>query len=105
MRTYNVPDGTLFVDGEDVNEVSIKSLRDHIAYVPQDNFLFSDTVKNNIAFGVDEASDEAVSAAAKLAGVSGDIEEFKDGYATVMGERGVTVSGGQSRGYPLPERF
>lgn len=72
-------------------------MRDHIAYVPQDNFLFSDTVKNNIAFGVDEASDEAVSAAAKLAGVSGDIEEFKDGYATVMGERGVTVSGGQKQ--------
>lgn len=97
LRTYNVPDGTLFVDGEDVNEVSIKSLRDHIAYVPQDNFLFSDTVKNNIAFGVDEASDEAVAAAAKLAGVSGDIEEFKDGYSTVMGERGVTVSGGQKQ--------
>lgn len=97
LRTYNVPDGTLFVDGEDVNEVSIKSLRDHIAYVPQDNFLFSDTVKNNIAFGVNEASDEAVAAAAKLAGVSGDIEEFKDGYATIMGERGVTVSGGQKQ--------
>ena len=97
LRTYNVADGTLFIDGHDVNDVSIRSLRDGCAYVPQDNFLFSDTIENNIAFGVDRRDAEEISAAAKLADVHGNISEFQDGYATMLGERGVTVSGGQKQ--------
>ena len=97
LRTYNVPDGTLFVDGHDVNTVSIRSVRDACAYVPQDNFLFSDTVAHNIGFGVDDASAEAIDRAASLADVRDNIVDFKDGYETVLGERGVTVSGGQKQ--------
>ncbi len=97
LRTYNVPDGTLFVDGHDVNSVSIHSVRNACAYVPQDNFLFSDTISHNIGFGVDEASHEQIDAAARLADVRDNIVDFKDGYETVLGERGVTVSGGQKQ--------
>ena len=97
LRTYNVPDGTVFVDGRDVNEVSIRSVREGCAYVPQDNFLFSDTIENNIAFGVDEHKKSAIVEAAKLADVHGNIKEFQLGYDTVLGERGVTVSGGQKQ--------
>ena len=94
LRTYNVPDGTLFVDGQDVNRVSIRSVRENCAYVPQDNFLFSDTIENNIAFG---AATGQVEQMAELACVHDNIAEFPMGYATVLGERGVTVSGGQKQ--------
>lgn len=97
LRTYNVPDGTLFIDGKDVNSVSIHSLREGCAYVPQDNFLFSDTITANIAFGVDGYDENTVSGAAVLADVDGNIREFSEGYSTVLGERGVTVSGGQKQ--------
>jgi len=97
LRTYNVPDGTVFVDGHDVNEVSIRSVRDGCAYVPQDNFLFSDTIENNIAFGVDNRNLDTVTNAAKLADIHSNIREFSKGYGTVLGERGVTVSGGQKQ--------
>lgn len=97
LRTYNVPDGTLFVDGMDVNDVKIQDLRACCAYVPQDNFLFSDTIENNIAFGVEGCDSEAVARAAELADVHNNIREFQEGYATVLGERGVTVSGGQKQ--------
>ena len=97
LRVYNVPDGTLFVDGRDVNTVTIRSLREACAYVPQDNFLFSDTIKNNIAFGADGISDEAIEHAAALADVDADIRAFAEGYDTLLGERGVTVSGGQKQ--------
>ena len=97
LRTYNVADGTLFVDGKDVNQVSIRSVRAACAYVPQDNFLFSDTIEHNIAFGVDELHREGVIRAAKLADVDSNIQEFQNGYETVLGERGVTVSGGQKQ--------
>ena len=97
LRTYNVPDGTLFVDGKDVNTVSIHSVRNACAYVPQDNFLFSDTVAHNIGFGVDDATREDIDRAAALADVRDNIVDFKDGYETVLGERGVTVSGGQKQ--------
>ncbi len=97
MRNYNVDDGCLFVDGKDVNDVTISSLRKFIAYVPQDNFLFSDTIANNIAFASDVKDQLAVERAAELAAVSGNIEEFPDKYETVLGERGVTVSGGQKQ--------
>ena len=97
LRTYNVPDGTLFVDGNDVNTVSIHSVRNACAYVPQDNFLFSDTIAHNIGFGVDDATREDIDRAAALADVRDNIVDFKDGYETVLGERGVTVSGGQKQ--------
>ena len=97
LRTYNVPDGTVFIDGRDVNKVSIRSVREVCAYVPQDNFLFSDTIENNIAFGVRELDQKAVVSAARLADVHSNIEEFQRGYGTVLGERGVTVSGGQKQ--------
>lgn len=97
LRTYNVPGGTLFVDGKDVNTVSIHSVRNACAYVPQDNFLFSDTIAHNIGFGVDDATREDIDRAAALADVRDNIVDFKDGYETVLGERGVTVSGGQKQ--------
>ena len=97
LRTYNVPDGTVFIDGHDVNTVPIRQVRAAAAYVPQDNFLFSDTIASNIAFASDEADAEAVRAAAVLADVHGNISEFAEGYQTVLGERGVTVSGGQKQ--------
>ena len=97
LRVYNVPDGTLFIDGHDVNTVSIHSLREGCAYVPQDNFLFSDTIENNISFAVDAADDALVERAARLSDVHDDIMDFTAGYRTVLGERGVTVSGGQKQ--------
>lgn len=97
LRTYNVPDGTLFLDGRDVNTVTIRSLRNGCAYVPQDNFLFSDTISHNIAFAVDDTQEEDVELAARLADVHDNIAEFRERYQTVLGERGVTVSGGQKQ--------
>ena len=97
LRIYNIPDGTVFVDGMDVNDVSITSLRKNCAYVPQDNFLFSDTIENNIAFGTDDYEMFDVEHYASLSDVHGNISEFTEGYQTVLGERGVTVSGGQKQ--------
>ena len=97
LRTYNVPDGTLFIDGHDVNDITIHSVRDACAYVPQDNFLFSDTIENNIAFGVSKPNHDSVTGAARLADIHSNIKEFQQGYGTVLGERGVTVSGGQKQ--------
>ena len=97
LRTYNVPDGTVFIDGHDVNDIKIRDLRQHCAYVPQDNFLFSDTIENNISFGVAGLDQNAVIAAAQLADIHSNIQEFQQGYGTILGERGVTVSGGQKQ--------
>ena len=97
LRTYNVPDGTLFIDGRDVNDVSIHSVREGCSYVPQDNFLFSDTIEHNIAFGLKDYERDTIMEAAKLADIHGNIKEFQMGYDTVLGERGVTVSGGQKQ--------
>ncbi len=97
MRIYNVPRGTLFVDGRDMNEIPIKTLRAHAAYVPQDNFLFSDTIENNIAFAEDSFTEGEVERAAALAALDGNIAEFPNKYKTILGERGVTVSGGQKQ--------
>ena len=97
LRTYNVPDGTLFVDGHDVNDITIRSLRDFCAYVPQDNFLFSDTIEHNIAFATDGGNIDDVIRAAQMSNVDDNIKEFSEGYSTVLGERGVTVSGGQKQ--------
>ncbi len=97
LRTYNVPDGTLFIDGHDINTVPIKTVRKYAAYVPQDNFLFSDTIASNIAFASDKGGENEIVYAAQMAGVDDNIREFSQGYATVLGERGVTVSGGQKQ--------
>lgn len=97
LRTYNVPDGTLFIDGQDVNTLTIRSVREGCAYVPQDNFLFSDTITANIAFGIRHPDLAAVEEAAKLSDVHDNILDFSEGYDTVLGERGVTVSGGQKQ--------
>ena len=97
LRTYNVPDGTIFIDGQDVNSISIQSVRENCAYVPQDNFLFSATIAGNIAFGVEEIVPEAVQHFAEMADVHENIIDFQKGYQTVLGERGVTISGGQKQ--------
>ncbi len=97
LRTYNVPDGRILLDGRDVNTIPIKTVRKYAAYVPQDNFLFSDTIEANIAFATDGGSLDDVTHAAELADVDSNIREFTDGYATVLGERGTTVSGGQKQ--------
>ena len=97
LRTYNVPDGTIFVDGHDVNTVAIRDVRQAAAYVPQDNFLFSDTITRNIGFTTGDPDVEAVRAAAVLADVDENIQEFAEKYGTILGERGVTVSGGQKQ--------
>ena len=97
LRTYNVPDGTLFIDGRDINTIPIKSVRAAAAYVPQDNFLFSDTIENNIAFATDDGDHDSVEFAAKMADVHDNIAEFPEKYGSILGERGVTVSGGQKQ--------
>ena len=97
LRTYNVPDGTVLIDGQDVNDVKIHDVRAACAYVPQDNFLFSDTIENNIAFGTGKPNKDLITRAARLADVDSNIKEFQLGYETVLGERGVTVSGGQKQ--------
>ena len=97
LRTYNVPDGTVFLDGYDVNDIPIRTVRKYAAYVPQDNFLFSDTIANNISFASDTTDQAVIEEAARLSDVHDNIAEFTEGYATVLGERGVTVSGGQKQ--------
>ena len=97
LRTCNVPDGSLFIDGHDVNTVPIRDVRRAAAYVPQDNFLFSDTIARNIDFTESVPDRERVSIAASLADVDSDVKDFPLGYDTVLGERGVTVSGGQKQ--------
>jgi len=97
LRTYNVPDGTVFLDGYDVNTLPIRTVRKYAAYVPQDNFLFSDTIANNIAFASDTNEQSVIEEAARLSDVHENISEFTEGYETVLGERGVTVSGGQKQ--------
>ncbi len=97
LHLYNVEKGKVFIDGHDIMDCNIESLRDAIGYVPQDNFLFSDKVKNNIAFSCNELDMDKVYDAAKFADVHSNIEEFTEGYETVSGERGVTLSGGQKQ--------
>ncbi len=97
LRTYNVPDGSIFLDGRDVNTIPIQTVRKYAAYVPQDNFLFSDTIEANIAFATDGGEEEDVVQAAVMADVDGNIREFTNGYQTILGERGTTVSGGQKQ--------
>lgn len=97
LRLYNLDKGTLLIDDKDIMDCSIKSVRHFIAYVPQDNFLFSDKIKNNIAFSDSKLEMDKIIEAAEFSDVDEDIKGFKDGYDTVSGERGVTLSGGQKQ--------
>jgi ATP-binding cassette subfamily B multidrug efflux pump len=97
-RTYPVTRGQLFIDGVDVNDISLKSLRRSIGFAPQETFLFSDTVSSNIAFGVETTSDlEDIGAKARCAAIESEILDFPEGYQTFLGERGITISGGQKQ--------
>ena len=97
LMLYNVEPETLFIDGYDIMSLDIQSLRDNIAYVPQDNFLFSDSIEHNINFGLEEGSEETARMGAIFAGVDDDVRGFNKGYQTISGERGVTLSGGQKQ--------
>ena len=97
LRTYNVNSGELFIDGHDVNEIPIKRVREYTAYVPQDNFLFSETREYNFSFASVSDDENEVMNSAVLSAVHDNIAEFTDGYKTLLGERGVTVSGGQKQ--------
>ena len=97
LRLYNIEKGRIFIDDHDLMEIDITSLRDAIAYVPQDNFLFSDNIRNNISFANSAADMTQIRAAAKFADVDDNILGFSDGYETLTGERGVTLSGGQKQ--------
>jgi len=96
-RLYDVDNGNIIIDGKSIKELHLNSLRESIGYVPQDAFLFSDTIKNNIKFGKEDATDEEVIEAAKNARVHRNIIGFKKGYDTILGERGITLSGGQKQ--------
>ena len=96
-RLFDPPDGTVFLDGVDVRQLDLAELRSRIAVVPQETFLFSTTVAENIAYGVERADQEQVAAAARVAQLDADVRQFPQGYQTLVGERGVTLSGGQKQ--------
>ena len=96
-RLYDIDSGTLTINDVPISQLNLNNLRNDIGYVPQDAFLFSDSIKNNIKFGKEDASDDDVIQAAKLAHVHKNIVTFKNGYNTVLGERGITLSGGQKQ--------
>lgn len=97
LHLYNTKPGMILLDGRDINTVPLKILRENIAYVPQDNFLFSDTLKSNIAFGVEDEDMNRIVKATQAACIHENIISFPDGYETIVGERGVTLSGGQKQ--------
>ena len=96
-RIYDAAPGTVLIDGRPIREIPLETLRRNIGFVPQETFLFSDTVRENIAFGTDHASDEEIRQAAEAANIAGDIESFPEKYQTMVGERGLTLSGGQKQ--------
>jgi ATP-binding cassette, subfamily B, multidrug efflux pump len=96
-RLWEAPPGTLLIDGRSIRDYSLDALRRSIGYVPQDTFLFSETLRENIAFGIADASEEGICSAADIACIAGDIEGFTQGYETMVGERGITLSGGQKQ--------
>lgn len=104
-RQLEVEAGHVFVDGADVNDLPLAQMRANIGYAPQDAFLFSRTLHDNIAFGTPGVSDDKVQRAAALAQVAGEIESFPEGYNTVVGERGITLSGGQRQRTTLARAF
>ena len=94
-RILEVPQGALFIDGTEIHQIPLSVLRSSIGYVPQDTFLFSDTIRENLTFGKLDATDSEIEEAARLAQIYEDILDFPDGMDTVIGERGITLSGGQ----------
>ena len=102
---YNLTEDSVFIDGVDLTRCDIDSIRENISYVPQDNFLFSDTIENNILFAKANGTEEEAKNAAIFADVDSNIAEFKDGYKTVSGERGVTLSGGQKQRISIARAF
>jgi ATP-binding cassette subfamily B protein len=96
-RLYDVDEGEILIDGKNIRDINLYNLRNSIGYVPQDAFLFSDSIRNNIRFGKTDATDEEVIEAAKNASVHKNITKFSKGYDTVLGERGITLSGGQKQ--------
>lgn len=97
FRLYNVEENSLFIDSYDIMKLPVKAVRDCIGYAPQDNFLFSDTIKKNISFADETLSDGKIAEAADFSDVRNNIENFSEGYETMIGERGVTLSGGQKQ--------
>lgn len=97
VRLYNGPKGTIFIDRQPIEEIPLKILRVNIGYVPQESFLFSGTIKENICFGVSEVNQETLDRVSIIANIKKDIDEFPQGYDTLVGERGVTLSGGQKQ--------
>lgn len=97
LRLFNLRSNEILIDGVDLMKLPIKSIRDAVGYVPQDNFIFSDTIKNNIGFSADDTDLETIIAMAKYSDVHENIADFPNGYDTIVGERGVTLSGGQKQ--------
>ena len=104
-RLYDVQKGDIKVDGKPIQSLNLNSLRSSIGFVPQDPFLFSDSLRNNIKFGKNKASDDEVKRASKMAVVHDNIINFKNGYDTVLGERGITLSGGQKQRVSIARAF
>ena len=96
-RLYDPVDGNIFIDGVDLKSINLDGLRSSTGYVPQETFLFSDTIGENIAFGVEDASDEMIEGAAEKAQVKENILDFEKKFETILGERGITLSGGQKQ--------
>jgi len=97
LRVYNPEENMIFYDEYDAAKLSVKTIRDYIGYVPQDNFLYSDTIRNNIGFSFAKIDDATLLKAASLSDIHENVSQFKDQYDTVLGERGVTISGGQKQ--------
>jgi ATP-binding cassette subfamily B protein len=102
---YNCTSGSIEIDDKNIENINLYDLRNSIGYVPQDPFLFSDSIKNNIKFGNNNASDEEVEQAAEKAVVRKNIIKFSMGYDTVLGERGITLSGGQKQRISIARAF
>ena len=96
-RLYNAPPNTLFVDGVPIESIPLETLRRAIGFIPQDTFLFGESIRENIAFGVDDATDSQIERAAAVSSILADIQQFPSGFKTVVGERGITLSGGQKQ--------
>src|ERR1041385_4038732 len=96
-RIYDASPGSVLIDGRTIRDYALADLRRNIGFVPQETFLFSETIRENIAFGVQQARDEEVAWAAEAANIASDIEEFPEKYKTIVGERGITLSGGQKQ--------
>ena len=96
-RLYNAPPNTLFVDGVPIENIPLETLRRAIGFIPQDTFLFGESIRENIAFGVDDATDNQIERAAAVSSILADIQQFPAGFKTIVGERGITLSGGQKQ--------